>query len=489
MTKTASDRRLSVTRGSSWAVYLDPLLAKPRDTFALIACSVVAVAFDGAIRSGLVGVGGAVAIAAACVALGASGRLRTRESIVLVASAPLFAIWLVLRASAWLFVPNVVAVCGLVLLAVSLSSGGTLWNLSIPVLGARAGQAVVQAFLGPQFVFAGRPKARGVGAVVRGMVLAIPVLLVLGALLASADAVFASFVDLDLDDVIAHAMLVTFGFLAMAWLLRLASVEHVDVPDVRGPKLGKPEWTVVLASVNAMLAAFAIARLIAMSEGGRRVIASAGLTYAEYARSGFFQLLAAAVVAIVVVAGLRGVAEVEDDRDRNIFTALELGVVCLTLALVVSAFHRLVLYEGAFGLTMLRVYAQAAIVLVGIVLVLLGLQLAGVGRRRTWVWSASGVAALVLLFAMNVLNPEVLVVRHNVAHQSQHERHDPSYVTELGADALPELMKHDALRPYGCARGGYGFTGWAAYNVAQDRAQDIRTRACGSRRAEPPEGG
>lgn len=493
MTTTSADRRLGHAEppriSSGWPRYLDAPIAKPRDALVLLACTAVALTFNLAIRSGLVGVGGAVAIAVACVALAASGRLRTRQAIVLVASAPLFAIWLVLRASFWLLPLNVIAACGLVLLAVSLSSGGTMWNLSVPAVVARGSQAIVQAFLGPLFVFGGRRRAGAVASIVRGVVVAVPVLIVLGVLLSSADAVFASFVDFDLSDLIGHAMLLLFGFLAMAWLLRLASVEHTEVPDVRGPRLGTSEWTIVLGLVNAMLVAFAAARLVALSQGGRRVIASAGLTYAEYARSGFFQLLAAAVVAVAVVTGLRAVADTPGERERRRFTLLALGVVALTLVLVVSAFHRLFLYERAFGITMLRLYAQTAIVWVGILLVLLGLSIAGVGGRRSWVWSAAGVVALAMLFAMNVLNPEAFVVRYNATHQAEQETHDLSYVDDLGDDAVPELAARRELRGLVCAEDDPAFTGWAAYNVAQERARDIRARVCISSAAQRSGGG
>jgi hypothetical protein len=472
---------------SAWPAYLDPLLARSRDGFVVAACVAVAVAFDLAIQSGLVGVGGALAIVVACAALALSGRLRNRTSIVLLAAAPLFALWLVFRASVWLIPLNISAACALVLLAVSLSSGGSLWDLSIPNVAARTAQAVVQAFLGPRFAFGGHHDRRGIAAIVRGVLVAVPVLLVLGVLLASADAVFASWFDFDIGDIVGHAVLIGVGALAMAWLLRLASVEYVDVPDVQGPKLGALEWTIVLGLLNAMLAVFAIARLVALSEGGRRVLASAGLTYAEYARSGFFQLLAAAIVTMIVVAVLRAMADRDDTPQRLRFTALSLGVVALTLALVVSGFHRLVLYERAFGLTMLRLYAHSAIVWVGIVLVLVGLWIAGVGGGRPWVWSAAGLAALVMLFAMNVLNPEAMVVRHNVAHQARLERYDPSYAGGLGDDAVPELARHEDLRGYVCRRSADGFTGWAAYNVAHDRAEDIVRRVCA--RAGSPQGG
>jgi uncharacterized protein DUF4153 len=489
MTRTGSDARLSPPPpqpprlSSGWPRYLDAPIAKPGDAFAVAASCAVALAFDLAVRSGVVGVGGALAITVACAALLASGRLRNRQAIVLIAVAP---VWLVLRASLWLAPLNVVAVCGLVLLGTSLSAGGSIWDLSIPSVAARASQAVTQAVFGPVFLFAGRTARRGTAGIVRGVLVAVPVVLVLGLLLASADAVFASFVRFDLGDVVGHVVLIAFGLTAMAGLLRLASVERVDVPDVRGPRLGPQEWTVVLVALNAMLGAFAVARLIALSEGGRRVIREAGLTYAEYARSGFFQLLAAALIAIAVIAAVRSTAETAKRSQRLLFTLLSLGVVILTLALVVSAFHRLFLYEQAFGLTMLRLLSQSAIVWVGVVLVFLGLSIAGVAGGRVWVWSAAGMTALLMLFALNVLNPESFVVRHNVAHQRT-TTFDPSYLNDLGDDAEPELAKHPEISVRMCSSHDGPYTGWASFNLARDTAEDTRARVCAS--SKTPQGG
>jgi hypothetical protein len=497
MTRTGSDQRLAQPPpdpawiGADWPRYLGPQIAKPRDALALASAGVVAIAFDLAVRSGVFGLGGALAIALASILLAVGGRVRNPQSIVLLAAAPLFGVWLVLRASGWLLPLDVLAACALVLLASSLASGGSLWDLSLPSVVARGVQSLVQAVLGPAFLFAGwaRDRSRTLG-IVRGVVVAIPVLLIFAVILASADAVFASFVDFDLSDVIQHLVALTFAFVAMGALLRLASVEHVDVPVVRGPKLGPHEWTVVLVLLNAMLGTFAAARLVAVSEGGRRVIEQAGLTYAEYARSGFFQLLAAALLAVGVIAALRATADVRTAGERTRFTVLSLGVVVLTLALVVSAFHRLFLYEQAFGLTMQRLYAQAAIVWVGLVLVFLGLWIAGVGARRTWVWSAAGVTALVMLFAMNILNPEAFVVRHNVQHQRS-TTFDPSYLDELGSDAVGELAKHRELTPHVCdiadQRGG--LKGWTAYNLSVDKARESGSRICGPEHLSGTKGG
>jgi len=132
------------------------------------------------------------------------------------------------------------------------------------------------------------------------------------------------------------------------------------------------EATVVVGSLAALFGVFAVAQLVALSSGGRHVIRTAGLTYAEYARSGFFQLLAVAAITLVALLGLRAVADLSAPADRRRFTTLALAVVGLTLVIVVVALRRLGLYQQAFGLTMLRLYSSIFAVWVGLVLVLAG---------------------------------------------------------------------------------------------------------------------
>ena len=75
--------------------------------------------------------------------------------------------------------------------------------------------------------------------------------------------------------------------------------------------------------------------------------------------------------------------------------------------------------------------------------VLLAVDLAGVGRGRAWLPSAAVAAGLVALLALNVANPEAMVVRHNVAFAERSGRFDPDYLTDLSDDAVPALV--DAL--------------------------------------------
>jgi hypothetical protein len=419
----------------------------------------------------------------------ASGRVRNPQAIGLIAAAPLFGVFLALRTSDGLIPFNVLICAGLIGFGASIARSGSVLDLTIPEMLARVVRGGLQVISAPPFLFAGAFCGRRTSrfnAVARGLLIVTPVVIVLGALLTSADAVFASFVDLDASGVIQHTVLIAFGSLAMAGLLRLASTAPAQRPSVEEGKLGAVETSVVLIALNGLLGAFAVARLIALTEGGRRVLDSAGLTYAEYARTGFFQLLAATIVVIATLLALRATADLRTPRQQATFTALSIGVVVLTLAVCVSAFHRLVLYESAFGLTMLRVYVQTAIVWVGVVLVLLGVAVVLRNVGRAWLAPAAVLAGLVLVFALNVFNPEAFVARHNVSEPTTADEFDATYLSGLSDDAVPTIASSvrdgdpnaDVLRQAICTSPPEPASGWASFNVARDRAEAVRAELC-----------
>ena len=161
----------------------------------------------------------------------------------------------------------------------------------------------------------------------------------------------------------------------------------------------------------------------------------------------------------------------------------------LTLVIVGVALARLGLYEDAFGLTMLRLYSKVFAVWIGVVFVLLALDLAGLARRRAWLPPAAVAAGLLALFALNVVNPEAVVVRHNVAFAERSGRFDPVYLTDLSDDAVPALV--DALprldpaarvvvldRVCEMGSAGQATRPWWSYNGARDAAVEARNRVC-----------
>jgi hypothetical protein len=499
----------TVTRTADQALLALPgveeTIVDPADGRVLVGVAAAAVATDLALRSGVAGLAGALLVAVAAAALLASGRLHTRSAWLATAAAPLFGAWLAIRASPWLVPLDVLAAGGLLALGASLARGGSLADLTIPRVVLRAIHAGVHAVAAPAFVAApvravreqvGYDRRAELGIrIVRGLLLAAPILVLLGVLLASADAVFASFLRVDFDPVTPaeHVAALAAGAWGAAALLRVASVTPPGRLPALRPPIGAVEAFVVLAGLCALFAVFTAAQLVALSEGGRHVLATAGLTYAEYARSGFFQLLAVAVITLGVLLLLRAATELASPGQRATFTAVAEVAVALTVVVVVVAVRRLNLYEDAFGLTMLRLYSELFSYWIGAVFLFLGAALAGVGHGRGWLVGAAAAAGLALLLALNVANPEAVVARDQLAGTRQVRRIDVAYVARLSEDAIPTVAARVPgldpatradLRARLCAAEPDGvtpsrFTGWAAWNLGRERAERAVTRICG----------
>ncbi len=365
-------------------------------------------------------------------------------------------------------------------LAASLARGGSLLDLTFPGLAGRLALTTTHGLLAPAFLV--RPLARLAGerrrswAVARGLAIGVPVVVVLTALLASADAVFASLFRLpDAGDLALHVVLLGFGTAVAAALLRHASSPTADLPLGQAPSLGRLEARMVLGGLCGVYAAFAAAQVAVAAGAADRILSEEGLTYAEYARRGFFQLLAAALLTAVVLLCVRACGLAGD----QVGTALALVAVALTEVVVALAVHRLSLYEDAYGLTLLRLAATAGAVWIGLVFLLIGMAVAGVGAGRSWLPGAIGVATLVGLLVWNLANPAALVARRDL----DRARVDPSYLASLGDDAVPTLVARlDDLDPAVaadlkgqlCAETPEKRRGALEWNLAASRASSAR---------------
>ncbi|MDQ3679508.1 MAG: DUF4173 domain-containing protein [Actinomycetota bacterium] len=485
---------------------------EPADNRALAATALVAAATDVAVRAGVDGLAGATLVAVVAGSLLASRRLVNRQAQAAMLVAPIFGMWLAARSSPWLLALDAVSVAALLLLGTSLSRGGSILDLHIPGLFRRCLHAVAHGAAGPLFML-GRVRLtrsrRGL-AVLRGLILATPLVLVLGLLLSSADAVFASFFRLPLDplSLAEHGLALALGAWVMAGLLRLSSAAPLGHAAPRPARLGRAETLTVLACLDGLYTAFAVAQLVALSSGGKRVIETAGLTYADYARNGFFQLLAVAGLTLAVLLALAtsrpGVGSDFEGQNgnrsgwptpvapaafRRAFVVLAEVAIGLTLVIVVVALRRLHLYEQAFGLTMLRLYSSVFATWIAAAFVLLGLVVAGFGRGRSWFVPAAATLGLAGVLTLNAVNPEALVVRHNVTHAERTGRFDADYAARLSADAVPALTaalpRLDHLDPDTMARVLADLCaprprvrGWLSYNASFDAAVEARNRVC-----------
>ncbi len=283
-------------------------------------------------------------------------------------------------------------------------------------------------------------------AVARGTLIATPLLVVFGTLLVAADTVFEDLVFglFDLDPLfLGHLFLTLFiawvsaGLLTFGLLGRDRENHGLQRPD--GLSLGIVEVGVVLGLLNGLFLAFVVVQAGYLFGGAGRVAATAGLTYAEYARRGFFELVAVTALVIPVLLLADWLLRVDAPIHGRVFRALSGTTITLLSVIVVSALRRMYLYQQEFGLTVSRVCATVFMAWLASVLLWFALTVLRAKRDR-FAFGAlvAGFAAAILL---NVVSPDALVARVNIERLEADERFDPYYLTFLSADAVPVLVE------------------------------------------------
>jgi hypothetical protein len=307
-------------------------------------------------------------------------------------------------------------------------------------------------------------------AVARGLALAVPLLFVFGGLFMAADAVFSGIVrntlNFNPEQVFLHAFFITlFTWLAAGYLrgallgssLSFANATRSDLvagtkaslslnPPAQAanaapwrPSLGLVEAGIVLGLLDLLFLSFVIVQIKYFFGGAALVQTTAGLTYAEYARSGFFELVTVAALVLPILLAAHWLTRQEKPAHRYVFNALAGLQIGLLFVIMYSAVTRMRLYQSEYGQTELRLYTTVFMGWLALVFVWFALTVLR-GQREQFACGALALAFTVLA-GLHFFNPDAHIVRTNLAHAQQTGRYfDVHYAAGLSADAAPELV-------------------------------------------------
>jgi hypothetical protein len=443
---------LGVTSGSGLARTGRPILA---------ASVALGVAGDLLLRAWPWGVNAAIWLAALCFAALVFRRRDARRhgqppEIYCLCAALAFSLLLVWRASPVLQVLNLMAVF-LCLAMVSVhTAAGALRRVGSVELAANLVVSAAQDALGILALLSRHVHWRsaiGAGgsvrlaAIGRGLAIAAVPVLAFAALFASADVFFRDLLRdvavVDPRQVLSHLGLwLLFSWLAGSYLWSVTLAEREPLPEAPRPGSFRFEFIeagVVFGLVNALFLAFVGVQFRYLFGGADRV-ESSSLTYAEYARHGFFELVTVAALAALFILVTHWLLPRAHARLHSFYAAFAGVLIVLVFVVMASAFERMRLYEKTFGLTELRLYVTAFMCWLGIVFVWLALT---VLRGRRELFAFGGLAAgFAVLVALNALNPDAFILRRNatVTGGDGERPFDTVYALSLSPDAVPTLV-------------------------------------------------
>jgi hypothetical protein len=202
-------------------------------------------------------------------------------------------------------------------------------------------------------------------------------------------------------------------------------------------KLSMVESGIIMGSVVALFGAF-VAIQFAYFFGGERTVQVAGITYANYARSGFFELVAVSVLTLGLSLFLDHVSMRQSKQENIVFRVLALMIVGLTTIMLVSAAQRMWLYEEAFGFTQLRVYTHVFMVWLG---VLFGAYVLAVFRLRMNIFTLGLVLSTIgYVGTLNLMNIDRYIADRNIARYHEGQKLDIGFLNILSPDAVPAVI-------------------------------------------------
>lgn len=280
-----------------------------------------------------------------------------------------------------------------------------------------------------------------------GLLITTPLLLLAAVLLSEADMVFewliADLLDAIWDHFDVALVRVLLGLMAAPFLFSLlyALGRPKSLPEGKAvslPKLDGAEAVMALGGLDALYLFFVGVQARALF-GGEDYLAQMGISYADYARSGFFQLVFVALLNLGVVLALLQLTGREGKGWRAVQLLSSL-LAALSGVILVSAAWRMTLYVLAYGLSFKRALTYWGM---GMIALLLAAACVKVWREKFQFFRFAAVAALAGWLVLNYANVDRIVVEYNVsAYQTGSlEDIDLYYLSGLSYESLPALEK------------------------------------------------
>ena len=274
--------------------------------------------------------------------------------------------------------------------------------------------------------------------VLLGFAIALPLLVIILNLLSSADPVFAKvikdifgklFYSWDVVKIVIFAAVIFFfvyGFIVKTGRRNLGA--NAPKEGIYEPVIGIT-ITVVLTAFYLIFAVVQIIYLFMNSAG-----LPDDMTYAEYARRGFFQLLFVAVVNVCIVLIFNAIFR------KSVVLKTVLVVMCIcTYIMIASSAVRLSMYIKEYALTYLRINTIWALVVTSIVM--LGVIISLFWRNMP-LFRYIFLTVMVMFTLYAFVRPGAVISKYNISQAHSGKEVDLEYVMDIGSDGVPYLIDY-----------------------------------------------
>ena len=330
--------------------------------------------------------------------------------------------------------------------------------------------------------------------IVIGLIIAIPVVAILTILLTSADMVFKTLIvdnlhiNVNFGDIFGILITFAFSYFAGYCVLRFFSRKTIkeDMPVRNGFEAVIAITVLVIVSILYLI--FSLIQILYLFWGGMQLPKE--YTYAEYAREGFFQLLAVCIINVIMVLFIKGFF-----RKSKILNMLLTIISLCTYIMIASSCMRMIMYINVYHLTFLRILVLWALALLAVLLI--GVIIS-IYSDKFPLFRYGVLLVSVLYIALSFSHTDRIIAHYNLSVMdtySEEEYDDESqdysylggrnketadyeYLTELSTDAAVEIAPNSGkwVEDYfNNNKYTYKKMNWRTFNLSRYTAKQLDT--------------
>jgi len=216
------------------------------------------------------------------------------------------------------------------------------------------------------------------------------------------------------------------------------NIDNTILPQVF--TLGTIETVMILGLLDLLFLGFVIVQIPYLFGGFDLIQNTPDYTLATYARRGFGELVAVAMLVPPVLLTGDWLLRKGAGRVVGVFRILAGIQIALLFVIMASAVQRIVLITGesGYGMTTVRFYPLVVMIWLAIVFVWFAMTVLR-GARKHFAWGALW-AAVAILGATNIFNPDAFIAKTNIDLMKRGRTFDAGYNASLSADAIPVLL-------------------------------------------------
>lgn len=283
--------------------------------------------------------------------------------------------------------------------------------------------------------------------VLTGIIISVPLILIVMFFLTSADMMFSYYINKflsslnfldswEISDALSHIIfIIIFSLYFFSFVWGFAERKEPTAGSVSMFTIDSVTISIPLSLLNVIYFIFAIVQFSYLYGNGQL---PEGYTYAEYARRGFFELVAVTIINFSII--LFGLTKTKNSGVKiNRFCSILYTLLAVfTLNMLYSAHYKMRLYETTYGYTYLRVYVH---LFMALLLILSLTALVAIWYKKINLPKVFVLGALIFYTFLNVINVDAFIAKQNIDIYRQNGKIDLYYLTTLSDDVVPYLVE------------------------------------------------